>query len=399
MKKLTIICIIAWLSVALVPLSVSAIEYGIDVLEPGNPGGWTMSSKTWDNEWAMAVTEEVYVDVWLKNVPEQIVSGGFLMVYNPEPVSIVSVDIYDENDLPGPWSANMSVEVPDDIIGPGSYWVFLGGLAIPDLNGDIILGRVKFRATAAGDATITVVVDEDDSFASVVGRYSSNVYDSEIPLTAITIHQTIEPCCTRISPDPLKLFAGKTVQFSTDKSGTCILSNYVWSDTCVHAAIDPATGLFTAEANAAEECSVCVTDAANPNSCADAGCNPSADCCANFIITNDGDDDGVANEDDNCPNHPNGPALGTCVYGTALGQACTENSDCGVNGFCSMNQEDNFPPGGNGIGEACECESDFNADGDVDGTDASQFKSDFGRSSFSNPCPFVSPSTTTTAAP
>lgn len=399
MKRLAIIFMITVLSLTVIPHSVSAIQYGIDFLEPGNPGGWTMSYKTWDNEWSMAVTEEMYVDVWLKNVPEQIISGGFWMEYNPEQVSIMSVDIYDENDLPGPWTANMSVEVPD-VIGPGSYWVFLGGLGIPDLNGDVILGRVKFRAEAAGDATITVVVDIDDSFASVVGRFSTRVYDSEIPPTAITMHQTIEPCCTRISPDPLKLFAGKTVQFSAGKSGTCSPSNYVWSDTCVHAAIDPATGLFTAEANAADEsCSVCVTDTANPNSCTDAECNPPADCCAHFIITNDGDDDGVANEDDNCPNHPNGSVLGTCVYGTSLGLACTDNGDCGANGFCSMNQEDNFPPGGNGIGDACECEGDFNADGDVDGTDASQFKADFGRNPINNPCPNIVQSTTTTAAP
>ena len=33
------------------------------------------------------------------------------------------------------------------------------------------------------------------------------------------------------------------------------------------------------------------------------------------------------------------------------------------------------------------CEGDFDADGDQDGTDAFTFKTDFGRSSFSNPCP------------
>ena len=31
-----------------------------------------------------------------------------------------------------------------------------------------------------------------------------------------------------------------------------------------------------------------------------------------------------------------------------------------------MNQEDNFPLGGNGIGEACECEGDFDEGGDLD---------------------------------
>ena len=52
-----------------------------------------------------------------------------------------------------------------------------------------------------------------------------------------------------------------------------------------------------------------------------------------------------------------------------------------------MAQEDDYPLGGNGIGEACECEGDFDEDGDCDGTDAATFKADFGRSSFNNPCP------------
>ena len=30
-------------------------------------------------------------------------------------------------------------------------------------------------------------------------------------------------------------------------------------------------------------------------------------------------------------------------------------------------QEDTYPPGGNGIGDACECEGDFDCDGNVDG--------------------------------
>lgn len=36
------------------------------------------------------------------------------------------------------------------------------------------------------------------------------------------------------------------------------------------------------------------------------------------------------------------------------------------------------------------CEGDFDCDGDCDGTDASVFKSDFGRSDFQNPCPSCS---------
>ena len=46
------------------------------------------------------------------------------------------------------------------------------------------------------------------------------------------------------------------------------------------------------------------------------------------------------------------------------------------------NQVDSYPPGGNGCGNACECEGNFNCsvDRDVDGSDASTFKADFGRS-------------------
>ena len=49
-------------------------------------------------------------------------------------------------------------------------------------------------------------------------------------------------------------------------------------------------------------------------------------------------------------------------------------------------QKDTFPPGGNGIGDACECESDFNCDGAVDPGDMDKLLEDFGRSEFFNEC-------------
>jgi hypothetical protein len=53
-----------------------------------------------------------------------------------------------------------------------------------------------------------------------------------------------------------------------------------------------------------------------------------------------------------------------------------------------MAQEDAYPPGGNDIGDACECEGNFNcsADQDVDGSDAALFKTDFGRSAIVHSC-------------
>ena len=56
-------------------------------------------------------------------------------------------------------------------------------------------------------------------------------------------------------------------------------------------------------------------------------------------------------------------------------------------------QEDTMPPGGNSIpptdncGDACECEGDFEPDGDVDGTDAVAFKNDFFRKDCSSATP------------
>lgn len=47
---------------------------------------------------------------------------------------------------------------------------------------------------------------------------------------------------------------------------------------------------------------------------------------------------------------------------------------------------DSYPPGGNNCGDLCECEGDLDTDADVDGTDASIFKADFGRSQVINEC-------------
>jgi hypothetical protein len=70
----------------------------------------------------------------------------------------------------------------------------------------------------------------------------------------------------------------------------------------------------------------------------------------------DPDSDGITACFDNCPDHAN------------------------------AGQEDTLPPGGNGIGDACECEADFNCDRNVDAIDVNAFLVDFGRSTFFNPC-------------
>jgi hypothetical protein len=69
------------------------------------------------------------------------------------------------------------------------------------------------------------------------------------------------------------------------------------------------------------------------------------------------DDDGISNEKDNCPKTFN-PI-----------------------------QEDTYPPQGNDIGDACDCEGDFNCDGSVNAADSLLFLKDFAqRTKLDNPC-------------
>jgi hypothetical protein len=59
--------------------------------------------------------------------------------------------------------------------------------------------------------------------------------------------------------------------------------------------------------------------------------------------------------------------------------------------LANPDQLDNYPPEGNGIGDACDCEGDFNCDGNVDATDVTSFLTDFGRNQFNDPCTSGSP--------
>lgn len=344
-----------------------AIQYCKDFLEPGNPGGWKTSAKTWDEEITVAVTEEISIDIWLNDCPENMLTAGFAISYDPSLVSLVKVEAYDNNDLLGSWDPGFTTLVE---IAPDAFMFVLAQLGEPgvgpDEDGDIILGRVRFRCLAEGE--VNIIVRPVPGFDTNVSMNAS-FYDPQITPNDLIIHQVLTPCCTGISPDPGKVFSGETMQFTAYKSGTCDPPSYVWSDDCENATIDPVTGIFTiAMTDIEEDCSVCVTDTANPFSCAGIECDPPVDCCANFTITYDADNDGISDDEDNCPNQPNGPDLGTCIYGSDLWQTCTSSEQCGANGFCTMHQEDNFPPGGNGIGEACESGVDVNPGGDSDGT-------------------------------
>lgn len=84
-------------------------------------------------------------------------------------------------------------------------------------------------------------------------------------------------------------------------------------------------------------------------------------CHTNCSSQQDSDGDTIIDAADNCPTTPN------------------------------PDQLDTYPPLGNGIGNACDCEGNFTCDADVDGSDASTFKTDFGRSKILNSCTNANP--------
>ncbi len=87
---------------------------------------------------------------------------------------------------------------------------------------------------------------------------------------------------------------------------------------------------------------------------------------------------------DNCPDVANSNQID--ADGDCIGDMC--DPEPGVYDPLTV---DSYPPGGNGCGDLCECEGDFDGDADVDGTDAAAFKSDFGRNSLVDRCSNVSP--------
>jgi len=106
----------------------------------------------------------------------------------------------------------------------------------------------------------------------------------------------------------------------------------------------------------------------------------------NPILLVDSDSDGLGDACDNCPDNANPDQED--VDQDNVGDMC-DNCLNTVNPA----QEDTSPPGGNGIGNACECEGNFDCDVDVsvDADDVTAFLDNFGRSIYNNPCTNTSP--------
>ncbi len=180
--------------------------------------------------------------------------------------------------------------------------------------------------------------------------------------------------------------------------------------------------------NGTDTCSggTCSVHSGNPcpgtdgdGNCAES-CNETADNCTAADPNGSACDDGLfCNGTDTCNGsscsfHAGDPCTFCDVIGCICDEAidycsgCDSDTDCdgicdpeGSSPYCggsdncpitpNPGQEDTYPPDGNSVGDACDCEGNFDCDSDVDGSDASLFKGDFGRSFVSQPCSHGSP--------
>ncbi len=118
-------------------------------------------------------------------------------------------------------------------------------------------------------------------------------------------------------------------------------------------------------------------------------------------VGEDSDGDGIPNNSDNCPNYPNGPTSGTCTQVIVAGPITNYidkhrpvlllDGDCDSGEVCEKTQADNYPPGGNGVGDACECEGSFTCDQSLGSDDVSLFLLDTGRNTYNRPCTNLDP--------
>lgn len=166
--------------------SASGIEYAVDLLEKGNPGGNTASLKTFDQKGAKDTGKEVSLDVWIKDVPEELITAGFWLSYDASKVSIAKIEVYDGTALPGPWDSAMTKQAPNPG-GTGTYLVIVGNLGNvkPDKKGDIIMAKVQCRCQ--DKCTNPLEIKPIKGFDTVVGS-AGKVFDATIKPAAITIH-------------------------------------------------------------------------------------------------------------------------------------------------------------------------------------------------------------------
>lgn len=127
------------------------------------------------------------IAIQLNDVPEQLLTAGFLITYDPSNVSIANVDVHDGSALTGPWDRDMTKKY-QDANGPGTYMVACGNLgnATPDSDSTINLAKVRFTCNGNCDSSITI--STIPGFNTVGGANSGHIYDSSIKPITVSLH-------------------------------------------------------------------------------------------------------------------------------------------------------------------------------------------------------------------
>jgi hypothetical protein len=140
-------------------------HYRVDILEEGNPGGWSDSLKSFDDNAHIAVDSQFSVDIWMCDVFASQLAGGFWINFagSTDEISYVSTSLYDNSTGSGPWAMPFG-DVTNEPYGPGTLTVGVANLSFvqPDYGSDIIIARVTLRKIGEGDAQIVVNTIPDE---------------------------------------------------------------------------------------------------------------------------------------------------------------------------------------------------------------------------------------------
>ena len=278
------------------------------------------------------------LDIWLTGVGAPQNAGGVWIDFSASTDVLAYVDAGIASppwDPPGP--ITHITPFP-----PCHVMIVVGSLAgaPSDGDGDIPIAGITFQNTGPGDATV--------AFTTIPGVPTwSHLNDEDIVPGSLVINYVCD--CTTDADCDDGIFCN-----GAELCSDCMC----WSGT------DPCNDGDECTLDCDEDGDACLTgvcDVSVLGSPADPCCTNPACLDAPICLDIDTDGDGIVNTSDNCPDDYN------------------------------PNQEDTYPPGGNGIGNACDCEGDFDCNGTVDASDLTSFLSDFGRSGFFNPCTDADP--------
>ena len=426
MKKLLIVCAVLLLFGA--GYAMAQPNYQVDTA--GDP------DKDYITETTIPPGQQISFDIYLADAVAPQYAGGVWIDFSDSTnfISYVTAGraLMDGSEaVTGPWDPAGGVIV-NEPAGPGTLLLTAINLAtaIPDEEGDIIVGRVTLQCTSSGDANIAIT--------TIPGVPTWTPIDDSIVVSgSVVIHQVCECLNDEDCHDGLWCNGSETCSDCVCLPGVplhCDDGTECSVDPCREA--DPICGIIDCEeivgTCTAQYCNTSVITGSTNSCLADPICagvfsddwdadgvDNSTDNCGGIYNPDqaDGDGDGVGDICDNCPSDDNPDQRDDDSDG--WGSICDPeddsdgilappdncpntsnpdqtNSDTDSYGDAcdncpdtpNPNQEDQYPPGGNSIGDACDCECDFDCSGGVDAIDVTAFLGHFGRSTFNNPCTY-----------